>query len=201
MTNLQRTPAILVFGVLVVACVMPICDLASIKLPAMVLRNRAEPFNASPTSPPDKAFADLDAIAKAKDLTRLAPAITLTPASPLLFFTPNLNAHCRAGPETSHSSISIAMKGQSYPIDGRNPEGTWYLLSVSPSAECWVFAGMGSASGDASGVRVIQPIPTPPSPPRVPPNSCSQYTTPQSCSQHPECTWNRTVGPGACQAK
>jgi uncharacterized protein YraI len=183
-----------------VACSLPSYALADIKAHCMVLKERADAYP-TPTSDEDKAFADLDSIATAQDITPLATASIPTPTSTPPFFTPRLNVYCRSGPGTSHSSISLATRGQSYPIDARNPEGTWYFLRVSPSAECWVFAGTGTASGDAAGVRVIQPIPTPALAPPVPVVSCSQHTTPQSCAQYPQCTWNRIAVPGICQAR
>ena len=133
------------------------------------------------------------------DTSPLEVAATFTPASPPPIFTPHLNANCRSAPGTSHSLIGLAMKGQSYTIVGRDPAGAWYLLRVSSNAECWVFSGTGSISGDALAVRVIYPEPTPDSAPASPLLNCNDFTTSESCALHPECRWNPQLNRDRCQ--
>ncbi len=123
-------------------------------------------------------------------------AVTATPTPASFTFTPSLNAYCRYGPDTSFGWDYVAMKGQSYPIDGRNLENTWLRIMVEPQVGCWVPIGSGTPSADTGQVRVLLAIPTP-----TPVPYCAQFTTPQTCSQHPECTWNRRVTPGVCQNK
>jgi hypothetical protein len=122
-----------------------------------------------------------------------------TQAPPM--FTPGLNVYCRSGPDVSHSQVSLAMKGQAYQVEARNADRTWYLIRVSATAACWVFARNGSSSGDVSGIRVVYRSPTPALVPPPPQASCAQFTTPQTCAQHPECTWNRLVSPAVCQPR
>jgi hypothetical protein len=124
-----------------------------------------------------------------------------TPTPELPVFTPSLNAYCRSGPGTTHNSVSLAMEGRAYQVEARSPDGTWYLIRVSATAACWVFSGTGSSSGNISGIRVVQPSPTPASAPPPPEASCAQFTTRQTCAQHPECTWNRLVSPAVCQPR
>jgi hypothetical protein len=199
MSEGSRTCLGLVVAFLSLACNLPSCSLAQPKAPAMVHGARAD--SAHPTSTLDQAFAGLDKIASPKDITPLAvatgPTRTMAPPS----FTPDLNAYCRSGPGTTHSQVSLAMKGQPYPIHGRDPVATWYLILVSPSAECWVYSATGSTSGDTSGVRVVQPTGTPDSGPESPLVNCGQYTTRQSCAQHAECKWISSMAAGSCQAK
>jgi hypothetical protein len=144
--------------------------------------------------------------------TPLPPIPTFTPTpAPNLFvpsftptfapyqFIPKFNAHCRSGPDMAFSSITLAMQGQSYPIDGRNRANTWLYIITSPQVGCWVPIEDGTASMDTSAVRVLAEIPTPTF--TTIPFSCAQFNSPQTCSQHTECTWNRLVFPGVCQNK
>jgi hypothetical protein len=89
------------------------------------------------------------------------------------------------------------MKGQSYPIDGRNLRNTWLYILVPPGYGCWVPRDAGTPSADTSLVRVLNDVPTPTFTPV--PLACSQFTDEKSCEQHPECMW----GPNqrACQNK
>ncbi len=106
-----------------------------------------------------------------------------------MIFIPNVNAYCRLGPDPVFNSVTLAMKGQPYPIDGRNLENDWYFLRISDTVECWVPADTGTASGDTSGVRVMLTIPTPTFtlPPAVG-GSCSQYKNSRDCYNN-GCTW------------
>jgi hypothetical protein len=109
-----------------------------------------------------------------------------------LVFTPNINAYCRFGPDPIFNSISLAMKGISYPIDGRNLENNWYFLRVAENVECWVPADTGTASGDTSGVRVMLSIATPTfTPPPAHQVDCTQYVTKASCQAVTACTWTQ----------
>jgi hypothetical protein len=122
---------------------------------------------------------------------------TPTP-SPFNFFIPKFNAYCYKGPDPIFGSISFAIKGESYPIDGRNKEDTWLRIMLTEDIGCWVSKESGT-SGDTSDIRVLEDIPTPTFTP-VPLN-CSQFTSPQTCAQHAGCTWNRLVKPEVCENK
>ncbi len=112
-----------------------------------------------------------------------------TPPVPAAFFTPHLNAYCRSGPDPIFESIALAMKGQTYPIDGRNQENTYYLLFLTSQQECWVLQSAGEASGDLSSIRVMLPVPTPtPTPQSV---NCSQFVDKNSCDAVLACTWTQ----------
>jgi len=109
----------------------------------------------------------------------------------LTHFIPKMNAYCRSGPDKSFSQLSLAMKDQSYLIDGRNADDSWYLLRLTSQVECWVPADTGNASGDTSGIRVMLAQPTPGA---TPPSSestvnCANYDQ-QSCNAHSDvCQW------------
>ena len=122
---------------------------------------------------------------------------SFTPTPLAYYFIPRFNSYCRLGPNLIFNSIALAMKGQSYPIDGRNQENTWLYLMISPQLGCWVPLGNGSPSADTSGVRVLADIPTPTFTP-VP--FCSQFTDQKSCGRYPNiCTWNGQATPPACE--
>jgi hypothetical protein len=125
------------------------------------------------------------------------PVITDTPTPAAFYFIPKFNAYCRSDPNMGSHSISLAMRDQSYPIDGRNIENTWLYLMITPQVGCWVPLEDGTPSADTAPVRVLATIPTPTFTPV--PFDCGQFKDPQSCSQHLECTWNRQVIPGVCQ--
>ncbi len=122
-----------------------------------------------------------------------SPVVTM-PTAPLTYI-PHLNAFCRSGPDTIFHSISLAMKGQAYPIDGRNEDDTWFFLRLSANVECWVPASVGQASGGTSGVPVMLPIPTPTftAPPAQQPVDCGQYKSAAACQAVPACTWVHSI--------
>ncbi len=135
----------------------------------------------------------------------LVPTLTYTPTLGKLSFTPNLNANCHTGPALIFDVLDVIPKGQSYPIDGRNLAGDWVRIMLNPDRGCWVMASSGIASGDLSGVRVLISPPTPTPTFTIAPTKsidCSSYTTKQSCSAVPVCTWqlNNNLS-GLCKHK
>jgi hypothetical protein len=94
------------------------------------------------------------------------------------------------GPAVFFDTLDVAMKGTSYPIDGRNSDNTWYRIMLNPNQGCWVLENTGSASGDLSGLRVLISPPTPTftlSP--TPPIDCSKYTNRSACDAVSACQW------------
>jgi hypothetical protein len=112
--------------------------------------------------------------------------VVLTPdlAVPV-HFIPTTNAYCRSGPGMNFSSIGLAMKGQSYLMDGQNQAHTWYRIMLTAYAGCWVLTGAGMPDGDLSGLRVLSDVPTP-IPTAV---DCSQYTSQDTCQAQTACQW------------
>ncbi len=120
---------------------------------------------------------------------------TPTPVGPVppqsgIHFIPNINAYCRSGPNVIFGPTGLAMKDQTYPINGRNLDNTWLYILLSPQAGCWVPVNTGSASGDTGPVRVLADIPTPTFTP-IPPASidCSVFNIDQCRLHIAECTW------------
>jgi hypothetical protein len=115
---------------------------------------------------------------------------TPTPV-PGFFFIPNLNVNCHAGPGLIFDTLDVAMKGKSYPLDGRNAVGDWYRIMLTSNKGCWVLANTGSASGDLSRLRVLVDPPTP-TPTLV--VNCASYTTQRTCEAQSVCQWKLTSG-------
>jgi uncharacterized protein YgiM (DUF1202 family) len=130
--------------------------------------------------------------------TPVGPNFTFTPTPVGVYFIPNANINCRSGPDRIFDVIDIALKGQTYLINGRNLANDWYYLKFSSSVYCWVLATTGTASGDTSKVRVMLPIPTP----TGVASACSAFTSQSTCNAHPNCLWKPSIsGPGVCANK
>ncbi len=136
----------------------------------------------------------------------LTPSITPTetqtpiPTCGPLTFTPSINAYCRQGPKEIFAAMEEpAMKGEVYLMDGRNADGSWYRIMLTPNQGCWVPAGAGIPSCDLSRLRVLAEVPTY-TPTLIP--VCSDYKDAAGCNADPACVWAfTTAGPGYCKAK
>jgi len=117
-------------------------------------------------------------------------------------FIPNLNVNCHVGPGIFFETLDVALKGITYPLDGRNATGDWYRIMLTPNKGCWVLANTGSVSGDLSGLRVLISPPTPTPTPTPVPTDCTSYTTKATCSAVPACAWTQINDrTGICSAK
>jgi hypothetical protein len=126
-----------------------------------------------------------------------------TPTPSAFFFIPNTNANCRNGPDPVFGILDVALKGQSYLMDGRNLENSWYRIMLTPNQGCWVPSTSGTPSGNPAGLRVLL-VPTMPTP--VPPTAtqavCSKVTNARTCNAQPGCGWKIGVtGGGSCTSK
>jgi hypothetical protein len=91
------------------------------------------------------------------------------------------------------------MKGQAYLMDGRNADGSWYRIMLTPNQGCWVPAGAGIPSCDPSRLRVLAEVPTY-TPTLIP--ACSSFIDRAACNAQSTCQWNPTIsGPGVCANK
>jgi hypothetical protein len=148
------------------------------------------------------------------DYDNLPLPATPTPVPPLTF-TPNFNAYCYFGPDKSFPSIDLAMKGQAYLMDGRNQEGTWYRLMITPNRGCWVPFDVGLPSAEVGKLRVLATVPTftptlvPSFTPTLVPSftptlvvNCSAYTDEKSCELNAACKWTQPATTrGYCENK
>jgi hypothetical protein len=112
------------------------------------------------------------------------PSFTPTPVP--VSFTPNINAYCRIGSDTSFPSDEIAMKDVAYLVDGRNLESSWFRIMINPNKGCWVSASAGALSSQAAAIRVLREIPTYTPTPLV---DCTTFTDKDACNAQPSCTW------------
>jgi hypothetical protein len=134
------------------------------------------------------------------------PTGTFTPTPSAFFFVPSFNANCRSGPNSIFTIFDVALKGKSYPLDGRNLDGSWYRIMLTADQGCWVPSTAGTTSGDPKGVRVLIEPPTP-TLTAVPPTAtlvaCSSFKDEKSCVANPRCGWSitATTGAGSCNNK
>ena len=118
--------------------------------------------------------------------TGAAPPPTTVPG---FDFVPSLNANCHTGPGLIFDTLDLALKGQSYPVDGRDLDGTWLRLMLTPTRGCWVRADTGTLTGDIAGVRVLISPPTP-TPTAV--VACASYKDEKSCEAQLVCQWKQS---------
>jgi hypothetical protein len=110
-------------------------------------------------------------------------------------------AFCRKGPGSLYEVVTGFNAGQELGLVGFNLEHTWGKFEATLNAitfQCWVSLDMLDIP-DGLVAPVLQPPPLPTASPTAP--ACSQYTTPQTCAQHAECTWDRLVTPAVCKSK
>ena len=164
-------------------------------------------LTATPTSTlipsPTQTFSPTSSLTFTSTFT-LTPSLTFTPtfsltptASPPTF-TLTANANCRIGPDVRYDKVATGLAGQSFLIEGRNLEDTWYFVRFNPGWNCWFAKTVGTASGDLSGLRVFYGPPLPTDTP-LPLPACSSYKDQANC-QAAGCTWApSTFGPGYCK--
>ncbi len=80
-----------------------------------------------------------------------SPTATSAPSGPS--FTLDKNANCRKGPGKAYDANETLYQGQTVPIQGRNPDSSWLLVTQSGSRGCWVSASTGQISGDINTVQ------------------------------------------------
>jgi len=85
---------------------------------------------------------------------------TNTPAYPV--FEAGQNSLCRAGPSQAYEVKTSLYQGDKVRIYGKSgPDWQdWWYVDVK-GARCWVWSGLGTTSGDLSGIRVVEPPPVP----------------------------------------
>lgn len=135
------------------------------------------------------------------DFANLPQVPTPTPVPLNPEFTLTINAYCRLGPDVLYGDYSTELKGQTFPIVGRNLDDTWYFVRLKNDMRCWFAKQVGTATGDLSQLHVFYgpPLPTDTPPELV---ACSSYTTLDSCRADTSCKWTFTAaGPGLCKTK
>jgi hypothetical protein len=135
------------------------------------------------------------------------PTGTFTPTPSAIIFIPGFNANCRSGPNPIFTILDVALKGKSYALDGRNLDGSWYRIMLTPDQGCWVPSTAGTPSADPKGIRVLIE-PATPTFTAVPPTAtatrlaCASFKNEKSCQAQPGCGWSLGVtGGGSCGNK
>jgi hypothetical protein len=147
---------------------------------SLVAGCRATP--GTPTSSSDDVLRTAQAIA---EQTRNAPTDTPTPvaetATPSLApptstptetgtpsfaaVTASYNVSVRTGPGEEYPILDLFLQGQTAQVIGRfdeSPIGTWYLVTrIGQGINGWVWSGATVASGDLTGVPILEAPPTP----------------------------------------
>jgi hypothetical protein len=97
------------------------------------------------------------------------PAVTAT-ATTLSdpAFTFDTNANCRAGDSTAYGVVTSFLQGAQARIEGRNADGSWFLVQMPAGGTCWVAGSVGTPSGPYGSVGVVVPPPLPPTDTPVP---------------------------------
>lgn len=88
-----------------------------------------------------------------------SPASDSPPSSASTSGTPSIAiriaaANVRSGPGTGNSVVGVAYGNRSYDIIGRNSDSTWVQIRYDGTDEGWVFAALGTISGNLEGVTV-----------------------------------------------
>lgn len=136
-------------------------------------------------------------------------SVTVTPESNPTSSLPTFvlvnNANCRFGPNVVFEVVNSALAGASVPIEGKNEDGTWWLVRLPNGDLCWMSGSTGNPNGSLGNIPFVQgpPMPIPPEPTEIPPAST---LAPQGCyvydpNQQPVCTLPcppNAVPGGAC---
>ncbi len=110
------------------------------------------------------------------------PTPTITPI-PVPIFVLTKNANCRFGPGQAFNEVGAAFAGDNVPIEGKNEDGSWWLVRLPNGTLCWISGTTGTAAGNMDGVPVVQSPPTPiPTPEPI--QGCYVYDP----NQQPICT-------------
>lgn len=101
-------------------------------------------------------------------LETTTPEPTSTPSIPLL--TADYNANVRFGPGEEYDIIDVILAAQAAEVVGRyddTPIGTWWFIRrIEGGIDGWVWSGAVTVSGNAAGVPVLEPPPTPTAKPK-----------------------------------
>ena len=122
----------------------------------------------------------------------------------------DVNAFCRQGPGQFYPAIANLLAGESYPVDGRNADNSWFVLKLADERLCWISAITGHLDGDADDVPIRKP-PATPTPTVTPPPTdtptpvvnCSKYNDdPKACMSNLACEYIfYQTGGGYCRNK
>jgi hypothetical protein len=94
------------------------------------------------------------------------------PSPEFIMARPRTNVTCRTGPSTQYPPHTYLAPDQIFPVDGRNPESTWWRLAITSTRTfCWVWSDLLDFSGDTQQVPELPPPPLPKATDTVKPSS------------------------------
>ncbi len=137
---------------------------------AIFITIQAPQPTATPTPEPTPIPTVAPRVTEAPDVTAGAPitdatttdagAATSTASTVLLSpRTENDFVNVRELPDLNARLLGQVNKGQSVPVRGRNPDGTWYQINfpAGPDGAGWVFAAVASVTGVTTTLPVVTP--------------------------------------------
>jgi hypothetical protein len=122
----------------------------------------------------------------------------------------DVDSFCRQGPGSFYPAVATLKAGESYPMDGRNADNSWFVIRLIDARLCWLSAITGHMEGGkADDLNIRQSPPTstptvtpPPTATFTPLLDCSKYKDEKTCEAYPVCEWIRyATGGGYCQNK
>jgi len=130
-------------------------------------------------------------------LTATAPPLSTPTNTPLStpVFVLIKNANCRFGPDVVFDVVNSSLAGASVPIEGKNEDGTWWLVRLPNGDLCWMSGLTGNPNGNLGNVPFVQSpaTPIPPQATEIPPEATQPPQAQQGCyvydaNQQPTCT-------------
>ncbi len=125
----------------------------------------------------------------------VVPPLTLVPPpSPQTepAFVTSKNANCRAGPSQVYEPLTSVLAGETFPVEGKNEEGSWFYVLLPGRNRCWISAATGTLIGDPDLIPIIYDLP--PAPVISPYSACHDYPDASTCKLDPgnfgKCSWD-----------
>jgi hypothetical protein len=127
--------------------------------PSPTLPGTEEPqAAASPTLPPEPTVTPTLAPTAAP-----VPSPTLEPEPMVTVPESSTTAiNVRSGPGTNYPVLGQFEPGQATTVIGRNPDSSWWQVSLPDNSLGWVFGELVSLSGAGEGIPVVEAPPPPP---------------------------------------
>jgi hypothetical protein len=120
---------------------------------------------------------------------------TAAPETPFAFVLQD--AVCRSGPTLDHPILDYLTQGMLLPIEGRNPDGSWWwVFDANIQNHCWIANTVVEVRGGTGDLPLVTPIP-PPAPTDTPVVGCWVQTADQQLTCVAPCPPNAQPG-GAC---
>jgi len=125
----------------------------------------------------------------------VVPPLTLvpppTPQTEPTFVTTK-NANCREGPSQIYEPLTSVAAGETFPVEGKNEEGTWFFVLLPGRNRCWISAVTGTLIGDPNLIPIIYDLP--PTPVIIQAPACHDYGDAATCKADPKgvgpCSWD-----------